>query len=56
MYISKYLLICALVCSCGGLNKRFHLQDDNFIEEAVEDVIENSTGFDLDLTPFSEES
>ncbi len=52
----KKLLLVAVVCVCvfGGcsyLNKKFGLDDDNPIEEAIEGVIENKTGIDVDLSP-----
>lgn len=28
---------------------------DNFVEEAIEDIIKDKTGLDVDLSPFSEE-
>lgn len=41
--------------SCSSINKKLGLKDDNFIEEALESVIESNTGFDIDLTPGSPE-
>ena len=40
-----------LICSCSSINKKLGLEDDNFMEEIVEAVIETYTGLDLDLTP-----
>lgn len=50
------VLIIVLVTSCKYLNKAFGMKDDNFLEEAVEDMIEVKTGIDIDLTPASEEN
>ncbi len=51
-------LVCiiVLVTGCTFLNKTFGIKDDNFIEEAVEEMIEIKTGMEIDLTPFSEEN
>ena len=32
-----------------------YIQHDNIVEEIVEDVIEDKTGLEIDLTPKSEE-
>ncbi len=36
-------------------NSTVGLEDDNFIEESLEDLIEHQTGLDIDLTPSSDE-
>lgn len=45
----------AFLGGCSYLNKRFNLEDDNIIEEAIEHQIEEHSGVDLDLTPESPE-
>lgn len=45
----------AALGGCSALNKRLGLQDDNPVEEFLEQVIENKTGQDIDLTPESKE-
>ncbi len=46
------VVLCTLVFGgCSYLNKKFGLQDDNPIEEAIEDIIEHKTGIEIDLTP-----
>lgn len=37
------------------LNSSGHLKDDSFIEEIVEEGIEQTTGIDVDLSPDSDE-
>ena len=37
--------------SCTSINKKFHLQNDNPIEQLIELEIENLTGLEIDLTP-----
>jgi hypothetical protein len=50
------MLVLALISGgCQYLNKKVGLEDDNIIEEAVENKIEDVTGLDVDLTPHSEE-
>ena len=44
-----------LLCGCSSINKKFGLDDDNMIEELFEDLIEQKTGLDIDLTPGSPE-
>ena len=48
--LSMYML-----CGCTSINKKFGLSDENMLEELVEDVIEQKTGLDIDLTPVSPE-
>jgi len=45
----------AFLGGCSYLNKKFSLEDDNIIEEAVEHQIKEHSGVDLDLTPESPE-
>ncbi len=44
-----------LMDGCSYLNKKARLDDDNFIEEAIEHLIEEKTGLDIDLSPKSPE-
>lgn len=37
--------------ACQYLNEKAGLENDNFIEEIVEEVIESKTGIEIDLTP-----
>lgn len=56
MKIFILILICAsLFGGCSYLNYKLGLQDDNILEEAVENKIEDVTGLDVDLTPDSPE-
>lgn len=48
------LLIVGMAALVGFLSSKF-LGDDNLVEETAENVIEQHTGIDLDLTPESEE-
>lgn len=45
-----YTSILLLVCACQ------HYPDDNIIENYVEDLIEEETGFQIDLSPGSPEN
>lgn len=54
----KYLIFCILslsLFSCSSINKWCGLEDDNFIEEAAEDVVKHETGLNFDFTPDSPE-
>jgi len=60
LIVNKYTICAALASTCfyGGCsqaNKFLGLEDDNFIESALEDVIEKETGVRTDLTPDSPE-
>lgn len=44
-----------ILTSCSSINKWCGLEDDNFIEEAVEDVVQHETGLNFDFTPNSPE-
>lgn len=48
--------VALLLHSCSSLNKKAGLKDDNFVEELLEQAIEEKTGLDLDLTPETKES
>jgi len=54
---SAVLCILALIalCSCHYINQKLGLKNDNKIEQAIEDVIEQKTGIQVDLTPNSDE-
>lgn len=53
MKISVLILVGLLIYlnSCTNLNQRVGLENDNPVEEIAEQVIENYTGWDVDLTP-----
>ena len=66
--MKQYLLLLFLLSSCGIIkghknpvvNKGIEIiediyPDDNYMEENVENLIENYTGFEIDLTPQTEE-
>ncbi len=51
-----FLMIPALIIVLGVIKKFIpNYKDDNPVEEAVEKVIEEKTGIDVDLTPSSPE-
>lgn len=39
------------VWSCNYINQKLGLPDDNIAEELAEELIEQKTGLDIDLTP-----
>jgi regulatory protein YycI of two-component signal transduction system YycFG len=45
------LLILSIFGGCSYINKRLGLKDDHIVEEAVEDLIEDHVGVEIDLTP-----
>lgn len=52
----KFAFGLLFLTACNGspvedLNKQLGLENDNIIEEAIEFIIEDQTGLDLDLTP-----
>ncbi len=55
-FIMRMFLLLAIAAGffggCSYINRQVGLENDNFIEEAIEDYIEKETGLDLDLTPF----
>jgi len=55
--MKKYLLLSlvSMLASCSFLQKWQTQSPDNFIEEAFEDFIEDQTGYDIDLSPFTGE-
>lgn len=52
-FITLYMLL--LLTSCGYINPKLGLSDDNVGEELVEELIELKTGWDIDLSPGSPE-
>lgn len=54
-FISILSIIFVCCVSCQYCNRYFDLQDDWAGEEVVEQLIENQTGIDVDLTPASPE-
>jgi hypothetical protein len=45
-------LVLAVACiACEPVNRYFGLEDDNWVESAIEDGIEYETGAQIDLTP-----
>jgi len=51
------LVVFALSCGAYTLIHKFKsnwIQEDNFVEQYVEDVVESKTGLDIDLTPEEE--
>jgi hypothetical protein len=44
-----------MLAGCSQMNNYLGIQDDNIVEEAIEEVIEEKTGIKLDLTPGSDE-
>lgn len=51
----KTLFLISLLMTSGCNSWLQYYQDDNFIEEAVEEVIEEKTDIPVDLTPWSPE-
>lgn len=52
------LKILSLAVAAGGVffvHKKYKTKPDHFIEEMIEDQIEEETGLDIDLSPDSEE-
>lgn len=50
------LMVLIFFMSCSSLNRKVGLSDDNILEEALENKIEDYTGLDIDLTPDTPES
>lgn len=46
---------CFIFSGCSQMNHYFDFQDDNIVEEAIEEVIQEKTGINVDLTPGSDE-
>jgi len=49
------IVLVLILGGCHYLNEKIGLQDDNVIEEFIEERIKEKTGFDLDLTPLTQE-
>ncbi len=45
----------SIIGGCSYVNKKLGLKDDNPIEEAIEEMVENRIGLDIDFTPDSKE-
>lgn len=60
LYDSGFLMIIVVLTGIAvltaGANRLFDLDGDHPIEELVEDVIEDQTGLDIDLSPNSPEN
>jgi hypothetical protein len=58
-YIMKvgicFIVLLSVLGGCSYLNSKIGLEDDNFFEESLEEVIETKTGIDIDLSPSSKE-
>ncbi len=56
-YAGKFILIGVfIIASILILGSIYFFGPDNFIEEKAEEIIEEKTGLDIDLTPNSPES
>jgi len=57
--LMKLVVLLALmggfVGGCSYLNQKLGMADDNIIEEAIENKIEDTTGLNIDLSPESQE-
>ena len=51
--IKFIVLLPLLLVSCSPIMKWQTEYPDNFAEDYLEDLIENSTGYDFDLSPFT---
>ena len=49
------IIACGFVGGCSLINKKLGLSDDNVAEELFEEIIQENTGLDLDLSPESKE-
>lgn len=45
------LALAGIMGGCSYLNRSLGMEDDNPIEQMIEQIIEEKTGIDLDLTP-----
>lgn len=48
------IIINSLIGGCSYLNKKVGIENDNFVEQFIEQQIENQTGIEIDLTPEDE--
>lgn len=51
----KKIFLLTVLSSCGYVNDYLGLEDDNWGEEIVEEIIDSQIGVDIDLTPGSPE-
>lgn len=51
-FITSYMILPMILSGCSLFDA---LPDDNFVEEYIEDVIEEQTGVEIDFTGDSEE-
>ncbi len=49
--ISAFVFLATISGACAKINKYFNLPNDNVIEQNIEEVIEEETGIEIDLTP-----
>lgn len=51
------LVLAIAICSCGSCSRMWQVYpQDNVVEEILEEAIDQETGLDLDLSPFSKEN
>lgn len=56
MRLFIFIITLSLVTSaCSEINKYFSKEDDHFLEESAEAIIDRHLGVDIDLTPISPE-
>lgn len=53
--LATVILALFTLTACEAINKKLGLKDDNVAEELFEGIIDNKTGFLIDLTPDSPE-
>jgi len=53
--VAIFLIGIALLCIAAGCGLIKDYPQDNIVEEMLEDVIENETGINIDLSPFTKE-
>ena len=51
----KFFILSFMLVACSQVEEKLGLPEDNFIEEIIEEVIEQKTGIDIDLTPSTPE-
>ena len=52
----KVVFVITAVAAVAGMNYAFKWKNDNKVEQVVEKIVENETGFVVDLTPFDNSS